>query len=279
MYKSNYNIKTFHKFILKRYIRIAPTAWVSMALMMLFYWLPVLLLNKYLRVSDPAMYDFKNIPTNIIFVAPFFHVPWILAVLWTLNIEFQYYFFIGIFFSIIVGKKLPAIALIILFSISGWIYKFITHDNYDGAASSATLLIYHAPLFCMGIISFLYKIEKVSSKEYVLCMLLFLVIGLFSMNYSREIIVGFFSGLFIIYIHFSNKITNFFGKISYSLYLNHGIFVAYIDAVFRILFPQTMNIFANTFLIVSYYSIIFFASWVFFYFIEQYFHKKAQSIR
>ena len=208
-------------------------------------------------------YLFRNIPTNMIFVAPFFHIPWILAVCWTLNIEFQYYFFIGVFFSIIIGKKNPALLFILLFSITGWLYKIITHDSYNGDAASATLLLYHAPLFCMGIVAFLLKIEKISTLEYFVCMILLLVIGLISLNYPKEVFVGFAASLFIIYIHFSNKITNFFGKISYSLYLNHGIFVAYIDAVFRILFPQTMNIFANTFLIVSYYSIIFFASWVF----------------
>lgn len=278
LYKSNYTVNTFPKFMLKRYVRIAPAAWVSILMMMLFYWLPVLFFNKYLRVSFPEMYSFKNIPTNLLFIAPFFHVPWILSVLWTLNIEFQYYLFIGILFPIIMGKKTSSYLLIVLFSMSGWVYKIICNGNYDEGAASATLLFYHAPLFCMGIVTFLYKIKNITTTEYFICMFLFLGIGLASMNYPREIIIGFLSALFIIYIQYHNSITSFFGNTSYSLYLNHGIFVAYIDGVFRLLFPQTFNVSANILLIVSYYAMIFFASWVFYFFVERYFHKLAQRI-
>lgn len=151
-------------------------------------------------------------------------------------------FFIGIFFSIIIGKKIPALLFILLFSITGWLYKIITHGSYNGDAAFATLLLYHAPLFSMGIVAFLFKIEKISTLEYFVCMILLLVIGLISLNYPKEVFVGFAASLFIIYMHFSNTGTNFFGKVSYSLCLNHGIFVAYNDGVFRILFPETMNI-------------------------------------
>ncbi len=209
MYHGNYRIRNFFTFTAKRLIRLEPPYLISLGLA---------ILHTYLRSFSPQYNGIDITPdANQIFLhfgylIPFFEdEKWIRPVYWTLAVEFQYYVTIGLMFPLIISKK---IVLRIAFYSAFLFSVFYTNDAF---------LPYHLPIFLLGILLFLKRIYLVGEIEFYLVSLSCFIFII----WKHDIPTTLFS--FIAYfsiLHFSgwkNKVGDFLGNISYSLYLFHSL--------------------------------------------------------
>ena len=112
--RSNYKIKEYINYLIKRCIRILPTYWVTILIICFVSFC----LNHFLW-GIPYDWNFRNMVTNATFTTDLFHRDWINPIFITLKIEFQFYLLIGLIFPIwnknFVGK-LILIALSLTFT-------------------------------------------------------------------------------------------------------------------------------------------------------------------
>lgn len=231
LYNSNYELKNFFKYILKRSLRIDPPYLFSILLCFLAWKL----------ASDFHLLEFF---LHFFYLIPFSKYDWYNGVYWTLGIEFQYYIIIGLTFSFLQKSNIRFLIPALLFlSMVGY---FIPIGSLFNKKDDFYITM-HFHDFCMGIIVFLYKAERLTLKNTHLFLLL-ITLYLCKFISITTGAVGYISCLFILHINFKNVVTNFFGKISYSLYLIHlpiGTFVI------SILSPRISNIFILYILVIA----------------------------
>ena len=242
LHKSRYKIQDISNFLLRRMARLNPPYYVILFLTILFY--------IFIRIINPnAVAEHLNITAPRIFfhltyIVPFTGTDWYNNVFWTLAIEFQYYILIGLFYPFLSKNKFLVIFGIVLCGLS---------HRFPYATETLNILGWSTP-FLIGISIFLYKTNKINLQE-----MMILSAVLFWMCQSQipgqSMFFALFAYLAIMFSQFSSPITNFLGKISYSLYLTHSLFFAIAFSLSRRLtnldIPFAKEIFAILFLVGS----------------------------
>ncbi|MHB8260549.1 MAG: acyltransferase family protein [Bacteroidia bacterium] len=210
LYHSNYQIKNFFKFFIKRLARLEPPYIISVLIM-----LAVLFFRKYSPAYDnkEVLVTGKQVLLHFGYLIPFFKgATWLNKVYWTLAIEFQYYVLIGLLYFMFVSK---------LFYVRFIAYAIII--TLPMILSFSNFLPYYLPIFGIGILIFLYKSNCIQVVEFITVSILF-SIAIFILNEKIAGIVTVVSELVIILLfNHSNKVLAWLGKFSYSVYLIHAI--------------------------------------------------------
>jgi peptidoglycan/LPS O-acetylase OafA/YrhL len=207
VYYKGYMLKNYFKFLLKRFVRLEPPYIVSMILI-----LCILLTRKYYtNVPDIRQLSLNQVLLHFGYLIPFSSYKWLLDVYWTLAIEFQFYIFMGLFYFIIISKKTAL-------RITGYI--FVLAISFIGTNK---FVFYWLPVFLLGNILFLYLTMNIEKYEFYISIIVILAYIGFSMP-APIFISSLLPSLAILYLfNYSNSILNWFGKISYSIYLLHTI--------------------------------------------------------
>ncbi|MDI1232699.1 MAG: acyltransferase [bacterium] len=203
-----YRIRDYFTFLYKRLIRLHPAYIATILLTLIITYLSF----KQKQLPFPETFEsvfnslfyFENLGLNVVF--------------WTLRIEAEYYLFIGLFFILL--KKHRTLALFIVIPLLLLASQYSTFDSIE--------LLRHLVFFLIGTIGYLiYSKQGDRFHNY------FYLIGLiiFSFIYTSipgildsvpAAIAGLFTIIFILkYKGKSYILFDFFGKISYSLYLVH----------------------------------------------------------
>jgi len=218
--KNKYSVKYFFLFLVKRSIRIDPMYILTIFFTLASFWL----FSFFPSFKGKAIpFIFQQFVAHLIYVVPFTKWPFYNHVFWTLGVEFQFYFIIGIFYFL---SEKPLFKVIFILSFSCSCFLPLSNSYY--------LVSNYAAIFGVGI----------SLIEY--------------QNSNRVIyMVCFVAGCILIYIHFDlitllliltscaiiilNKrkyfILTFLGKISYSLYLLHPLVLLFIGGLFKRFVP------------------------------------------
>lgn len=270
--KEKFNVIKVKDFYIRRFLRI----WPLYFLVLLFvYWLIPFFLPGYYS-SEIERFSLKSIILNILFLTNITIVlkltPLIISVIWSIGIEEQFYLFWPwvvkskniiwwIIFIIILMPLLKILCLIFSdysqhFRI---IYEILSHTRFDSMAIGGLfgILAFKKSLniFNVKINYYFFIKKKIQLILYFLTIALLIVSfkssTLFNL-YNYQVLPILFSMLLLnlinqdtSIINLENKVTNYLGKISYSLYLLHVI-------VFYFIFPILKEIFMglNNFLIV-----------------------------
>ncbi|MFN8164737.1 MAG: acyltransferase [Bacteroidia bacterium] len=207
MFTNNYQTKNFFKYLLKRTIRIEPPYIIFIGL--LFLW--NLFLFHWKDWGSPYLFSFSDFTLNVTYLVPFFKKRWILVIFWTLAVEFQFYILTGLVFEWYMKNKWVRYAAIVLFILLGKIIP----------ASYQTVFNNYA-YFAIGFQAFMYFTRNISLPEFLITVVLLLTyIGCFEFIIVIPFLI--ITLLAIFFLNIKTKISSFFGKISYSLYLTHGL--------------------------------------------------------
>lgn len=232
MYKSKYEIKHFGRFILRRICRIEPPYLISILLIIL-----VLSLFSNGKVN----FSWVDVLLHFGYLIPFFEKSqWINHVYWTLAIEFQFYIFVGLFYPLIFNFN-KYISLLFCFSI-----LFLNYLNFS-SIKDGEMIYHHFQHFSIGVFTFLFFSNRLNKTEYIFGLILYFVLGKFLMSYTHAGI-SFISSILIIFLNKKTSFGDFFGSISYSLYITHSITLIIFSYFFGYLF-SSVNLILNVFLL------------------------------
>ena len=205
----NYHIKQYWSFFKKRFVRIEPAYWASMFLM-IFKDIISSFLTDYRYFKFPP-YDPLSIALHFIHANDFFGKKWIIFPYWTLAIDWQFYLFIGVIFFII---KRPE------WWVRYSVYIFFIGIKWWFSEDLKPWLFYHAMSFLPGIVLFHHKKGFIGKIEMYAIWLVILYYVQYKLGWNHCLAIA-ASCLIIEFITGDWKITNFMGKISYSMYLTH----------------------------------------------------------
>ena len=202
--KADFKLTRLHRFLSRRFIRIEIPYLVS-----ILFILAIGVLFAF-KNNTNVSFSFERFIYHIFYVIPFSSFEWYNVIYWTLAIEFQFYIVIGLLFYFLSSqRKITVLFALLIFGFS----SFLVPDN--------RFVFHYATIFSQGIILFLVKTNRVSSKTG----LVFIGAFVLATAYIHSIEVSVFSVLTLCAIHFleiDTKMTNRFGDISYSFYLTHG---------------------------------------------------------
>ncbi|MES2431357.1 MAG: acyltransferase [Bacteroidota bacterium] len=204
MVKGNYQVADFFKFFSKRCLRIEPPYLLSIV---------VVLVLGYLSTKapgfkgEPFVFDPLNILAHLGYLPEILGFKWLQPIYWSLEAEFHYYILIGLLLPFIWKSKY---SLLISFSIGLISSFFIPLHAFK-----------YMPFFIMGIAACSKKLGKINSPLFYGVLVASFAVCILRHQPLIMPIAGFLTALAILYVKWSNVVTEFLGKISYSLYLLH----------------------------------------------------------
>jgi peptidoglycan/LPS O-acetylase OafA/YrhL len=252
MAKSNYQIGQLGSFLLKRLARLEPPYLASIALV-----LGLNLLSSLLPAysGNGFSFDAAQFFLHIGYLVPFWDIPWLSPVYWSLGIEFQFYLMMALTFPLMFAKRKQFFYL--AFAISSFLF-FITAQEY--------LLFKYVLFFFIGFLLFMY-VEGSLDKRIAISLII-LSGGFILLKDGWELaMAGLFPVLFMLFLgHKRFRVLEFLGKISYSLYLIH---VPVGGRVINLTVKLTDNIYLSMLAVLAALLVSVAFAWLFFHLVEE----------
>jgi peptidoglycan/LPS O-acetylase OafA/YrhL len=204
LYQYQYKITSFFRYLARRMLRLDPPYWlrlISVALIIIF-------LPHY--KAEPDTFEIGRFLAHLFYLNWLLDYQWFSLMFWTLEVEFQFYVLIGLCYGLFTHtNKIIQYFSLVSFAIA----IYFTPNSYT--------VLYYGDMFFIGILAFLYYTQQFTWKETLIFLVLIILIS-FTKQPLRTLPPAFFTVACILYINIDTKITNFLGKISYSLYLTHA---------------------------------------------------------
>ena len=259
LYVSGYKLRTFFNFILRRLARIGPPSYVAILLTIGIYFGGIWLNGHPIEGMPWPGISVGTIVANLFYAYELTGIKPYIDVYWTLEVEFQYYILIGLLLPIIcryAANKWVLSCIFALISMSFFIHNGVIVFFRDNS------------FFILGILLFLYKTKQIEREYFIPASVIAMLIC-----YSQQDMVSAFAAvvtfLIIAYVHFSNPVTTFLGKISYSLYITHMFSGIMAEFVLRNLTGMNPSEPVKLIMLVVYTGIAVLFAWLFYLFIEK----------
>lgn len=272
------------KFFIRRFFRIAPMYYLAIILILLDN-----LLNLNFYKIDHQSYTIVEIISNFLFVNGFFpeYINRLVPGGWSITVEFTFYMVLP-FLCIKIKSLNSAIILAVgalLFSTAFTMVleKFMMDDPTSFLKLN---FISQLPVFCLGILAF-WILKEDKNKEIKPISVLLLALAVFIYCYRTIPYHFFYSMAFFLllitlskkqYRIFSNKIMANIGKVSYSMYLIHFIFVGLVVKYGSHILPDITGTGMALVKFVIVYFIIFICSYIVSQFTYQLIETKGQNL-
>jgi len=217
--KSKYTVPDFGNFFLRRIVRIEPPYILAVLL--------IVALNL-VRNTTQATNNVDLSITNILMHFGYINMftgKWLSPVFWTLGIEFTFYIFIGLSFSLVVKNSLTRGIVLGLFLLS----SFLTDWHF---------LPFYSGYFVLGMVACLFYLKMIGKPEFYIYAVISALFILFSfenviwngfaaIKLHGDAVVKLVVSVAAVVLFFQKLKFNFFfyllGLVSYSIYLLHTI--------------------------------------------------------
>lgn len=215
LHNAGYRLRGYGRFLLKRITRLDPPYFAALVLCVALAW----------TASRTPMYRgevFRIDPPQILahlgYVNAFLGYPWIDPVFWSLAVEFQYYLLIGLLFPLLRSRHLGVILGVYL-ALGGLSFVPVPEAIRQPNIPSSVILP-HLGLFLLGFATFQRRIGTLGTGVY-LALVVPLGLAACAVLGTPRATAGVVSALVIAFVRLNSPVLNWFGMISYSLYLLH----------------------------------------------------------
>jgi len=242
------NVKVFFNFFIRRLIRLTPPYYISIIIAML-----ALLIQIKFGNHSKTMPSFTEFLIHLFYLERIFNIDNLNVVYWTICIEVQFYLFFGLLLLLcnkltkfLKYEKLDLYIFLLTFVVSLIFYYTIfilKNFTYLGV----TFIPYWI-MFGLGVVSFWIVYKKVELKAGIYFLGLILLISILYKDLiltvatltSFSIVIGNHLGKLTSWLNL--KIIQFFGTISYSLYLIHTPIMGLVGGISTRIFPHRNSI-------------------------------------
>lgn len=194
-------------FFLRRIVRLEPPYIISVFLAFVL---------GYAAARTPGYHgapfspDLQTFLVQFVYLAPWFHKPWIDGVAWTLAIEFQYYILMLIIGPLLLsGSKHKLVMLFVLVVASSLLIK-----------DERAVFVY-LPCFGLGFASLLYYEKRLNFVSFCGLIVALGVLVSYNLSIASAVVAVGSVALIFLPIRKPVPVLSFLGTISYSLYLVH----------------------------------------------------------
>ena len=220
-----WDVKTLINFFLRRMVRLTPPYHVSILIASVVYLIRIIITRHFSYFPD-----ISTLLANLLYLQGFFNLADVNSAFWTIRIEIQFYLFFALimFFSFQISKKLKIISTDIcfftIFSMSFIISLVQLYWDFD---KIRIIFLPSWEMFALGVISFYIYSKKITFQHGILIFVLLLILIYIYPN--EYLTCAIYTYLLLLIVIYRSKLTEwlnfpviqFFGKISYSLYLVH----------------------------------------------------------
>jgi peptidoglycan/LPS O-acetylase OafA/YrhL len=258
LFRSGYTLKGFWTFMGRRFVRIAPPAYIALLPMIVLHYLAVYFTGRGIEGSDYPGLNAASILGNLAFIPEYIGSAYFNFVYWTLTVEFEFYIVIALVFPLIAqGSPNWRIAAVLL-----------------GILALAAVLpepkfMQHAMYFVLGVVVFLWQWTTADRT----------MLGAVAALAAAE---GFLIGtpgaapasLLAALIIFSRTTwrsapTDWLGRISYSLYITHIPAGCFAEVALKRVLPWHTTPGGKLVMLVIYVVLALLVAWLFHRFLEK----------
>ncbi|MDQ3050006.1 MAG: acyltransferase [Bacteroidota bacterium] len=268
MYTAGYSIGSAGRFFLKRMVRMAPPAYISILIIVAIYLGAVFMNGKPIEGMIWPGTSFEAIAGNLLFSYSLFNVEKFIEVYWTLEVEFQFYILIAFLLPLILKYAHNQVLLsLILIAVNA---TFLFNND-------RILFFKYNAFFILGILLFLYRMNLIKRNYFIYASGLTAIacyaqLGIYSGVAS---VIGIFT---IAFVRFQNPVTNFLGLISFSLYITHHNSGVVAEFVLRNLSGNDPSEPVKVLMFLIYLGIAIAFAWVFYKLVEEPFLRLSKRI-
>jgi peptidoglycan/LPS O-acetylase OafA/YrhL len=205
----NYRIDTDGlSFLGRRFVRIEPAYLVSVVLMVVLQIASALTPGS--NAIMPASGLTMSLALHFAYLAPWFDVPWLSPIYWSLAIEFQYYIAMLFFAPLLLSRRRTSVYFFLIATV---VLTLVVHD--------ARTLFPFLPVFGLGFIRFLAFRRLLTWAELSSWAVVFFGLSWFVLDPPQALAATFAFGFLFLPLNRPVPALSFLGAISYSLYLIH----------------------------------------------------------
>jgi len=265
--RSQYRLKHYGRFMLRRWVRIAPPAYLAAVLMIAYNLLAIMLKGK---LPDGSIYPGlspKALFANLTFLVPYMEVNWYNFVYWTLTAEFEFYLVIGVLFPFLACKWKswfqPILILAVLFT------SFI-----DGP-----LFFRFGSLFTLGLLLYLFRAKAIHPWLFAALAVLACAACCRVEGPGAALVAIVTSAVIALYRGPIPGAITWLGMISYSLYITHVPVGLFAEVVIKNLFPMELGAAMRVMLLFAYTGLSLLIAWIFYKWVERPCHGWSMALR
>jgi peptidoglycan/LPS O-acetylase OafA/YrhL len=217
LHRAGYRVGDYPAFIARRLVRLDPPYLVSIAFVLALAYGYALFKGIEPRV-DSAPVDAARVLLHLGYLNVAFGYEWLNPAFWTLALEFQYYLLVGLAFPVFVTRR--AWARRLAFACCAAAALLADPTLYEGGAPYSNFILRFVPLFLLGAATFQHRARIVGRAEYALLLLLSGGVSFYTVGWRAAAAALFAVAVINLYDR-RTALADFFGRISYSLYLLH----------------------------------------------------------
>ncbi len=217
LHRAGYKLGSYPTFIVKRLARLDPP-YLATILLVLALASAYGLFKGSAPLVEGAHVDAARVLLHLGYANIFFNYDWLNPSFWTLAIEFQYYVLVGLAFPVLVSRAAwPRRLAFACFGAASLLADLRTNG---GGAIFSSFIVRFIPLFLLGAATFQRRSRIVGRAEYVVLVSASACLCVITVGW-RPAVAALLAVFVINFYDRRTAVTDFLGKISYSLYLLH----------------------------------------------------------
>lgn len=266
MQRAGHTWRQTGRFILRRFVRIAPPAYIAAACMVAFHLIAQAVNGRPVDGDPFPGLGAKAMLSNLFFLVEYTGTGWYNFVYWSLTAEFEFYLTIALLFPLFAAGS-PNWRVLIAMSA-------LLLTNYVQGPAFFHYVIY----FQLGILVFLWR-ETTTDRRIILALAASICAVGVAQGWALPIAVSVIAALIIASgTTARTRATDLLGDISYSLYITHVPVAYFAETIIKRVTDLHVQPFGKAALFVLYITLALGIAWLFHVYIERPFQRLSKRI-